>query len=871
MTTTMTSNSDTDHNKHEIDQQQQRTSSHDTMTTSSESEESSSEDTSSPKQCRLYLAPSTIPGAGYGIFAGSEGFNVGDMVSYGDIVVPLTWISDSIHSIYDYYSEELLTNFLWDEYSWSAISFYHMNQEGGLESDDKIKITVKDGADATFDDDESDDVEDGDTDTTTSTQERTTTTTLEVTVSGASPGFGAAINCWIPLVNVEEPDTNHDLITKLSNAKLTSSSPGVGAFTPYYNRRFQAITDIPSGMELFTSYGETYFESRVEIYGIIPITEHYEQADTLFNIFSYLKWNKCKKITKATTNVLLSSEMAASNTDDDDDTDDGQQEEQQQEQRTTIQDVESPTSIVRRLKVCDIIYDSVWKLMQDMKDIWNETSAALMALPNDLNYTETLIHEYGHNTSYQHYNRSIKSLDWLEQHGTCMDNIRDGISTIPHAGRGAFATRPITKGTILAPAPLIHISNSTILTIPRIPIHVGGEDEGESDAQQSPPPPPRYVVGQKQQLILNYCFGHAESTLLLCPYGVLTWLINHSYDNANTKIVWSNDESQRHLEWFDMPISKWGTTMHNGLSLEYVATRDIQEGEEITINYGIEWDTSWKQHVHNFYYNRSMEERRDHYIPAFELNEFLLDNTLEQVIHYYDDDIGSSNNNSIGRQELKEGQQQQFDNKLLADRQLLLHQQRKFCELDSVILKIRYEYIGLGGYYYHDDSRADDNGEVSDGGLECRIILYPTISQSQSVDDDDANERYVVQVIWPESGAAGRYYYDNNTGEQLVIDLNTETSTGGEGDAITTTSVVVRDGPILFDVPRDAFYFVDEPFTRDHMQSWAFRHPMMIPDDMFPSIWRNLVNDDDGDVVDLDDDDDRGEEEGGENNGKDEL
>jgi hypothetical protein len=61
----------------------------------------------------------------------------------------------------------------------------------------------------------------------------------------------------------------------------------------------------------------------------------------------------------------------------------------------------------------------------------------------------------------------------LEENGQCMDNIKDGVSTIPDAGRGAFANRFIPKGGLVAPAPLIHIPDRSIFTmyahLPRIP------------------------------------------------------------------------------------------------------------------------------------------------------------------------------------------------------------------------------------------------------------------------------------------------------------------------------------------------------------------------------------------------------------------
>ncbi len=43
---------------------------------------------------------------------------------------------------------------------------------------------------------------------------------------------------------------------------------------------------------------------------------------------------------------------------------------------------------------------------------------------------------------------------------------------------------------------------------------------------------------------------------------------------------------------------------------------------------------------------------------------------------------------------------------------------------------------------------------------------------------------------------------------------------------------------VLFDVPRDTFYFHDNYYHRDHHQEWSFRHDMRIPDDILPDAWR---------------------------------
>lgn len=67
------------------------------------------------KECGVYLAPSTIPGAGLGMYAGNKAYEKGDIVTLGDVVVPvfeLDWHMG--HGSYD---------FLWHEYVWSYSQF----------------------------------------------------------------------------------------------------------------------------------------------------------------------------------------------------------------------------------------------------------------------------------------------------------------------------------------------------------------------------------------------------------------------------------------------------------------------------------------------------------------------------------------------------------------------------------------------------------------------------------------------------------------------------------------------------------------------------------------------------------------------------
>ena len=142
-------------------------------------------------KCGIWFAKSTIPGTGLGMFAGKDFQKQECLLSIGDVVLPL--VDMELHQGNGY-------NFLWDEYAWDGNGMY-MGFEG-----------------------------------------------LSDEVDAASPGFGAAINCFMDLVNVEVKNpvnTNEGL--------HRSKDPGVGGFSTYWNRNAAATKPIKAGNELFAS------------------------------------------------------------------------------------------------------------------------------------------------------------------------------------------------------------------------------------------------------------------------------------------------------------------------------------------------------------------------------------------------------------------------------------------------------------------------------------------------------------------------------------------------------------------------------------------------------------------------------------------
>lgn len=183
-----------------------------------------------------------------------------------------------------------------------------------------------------------------------------------------------------------------------------------------------------------------------------------------------------------------------------------------------------------------------------------------------------------------------QTLEWLQKNGRCMDHLEVGASTIPHAGRGAFAKRKIKKGAIASPMPMVAIPEKSIMDLHEV------ARSTDADGNKFYHRVNDEVIGQ--QLLLNYCFGHPESKMLLFPAGSMTSFINHSSKKPNVKLQWST-HSQHQSDWLQLAPEELlkDEYAYVGLLMELVATRDIKEGEEVVMDYGKEWEAAWNAHV----------------------------------------------------------------------------------------------------------------------------------------------------------------------------------------------------------------------------------------------------------------------------------
>mmetsp|Transcript_22413 Transcript_22413/g.32756 ORF Transcript_22413/g.32756 Transcript_22413/m.32756 type:complete len:533 (-) Transcript_22413:75-1673(-) len=234
--------------------------------------------------------------------------------------------------------------------------------------------------------------------------------------------------------------------------------------------------------------------------------------------------------------------------------------------------------IVKKLyeKLDDTTPEVVGALLNFIRHSANERVAA--ALPKKIDDIEKA---YEAGTAKYSLPNFIRTPEWLQENAICADNIRAEKSTIPQAGRGAFATRTILKDSIIAPAPVLHLPRNLMTTY----VVIKDKDDEYINSDER--------IGQ--QVLLNYCFGHSNSSVLLLPYGPLSNLVNHNRKEANAEIRWSHSRLHRQ-EWLSFSAEKLAEDDF-GLIMDFIALRDIAPGEEIFIDYGTEWEEAWDEHV----------------------------------------------------------------------------------------------------------------------------------------------------------------------------------------------------------------------------------------------------------------------------------
>ena len=203
------------------------------------------------------------------------------------------------------------------------------------------------------------------------------------------------------------------------------------------------------------------------------------------------------------------------------------------------------------------------EVIQDMiGDLTNER--VVSTLPKDMTalskYENMSIEEIEFDLAWNTVER--RSVDWILQNGKCLNgHFEVRKSSITKAGLGAFAIRNISKGELIAPVPLLHIADKESLYIfnRTIDYDTGDVIKHNEDSRAGSEKP----IGA--QLLLNYCFGHLESSVLLCPTTDVV-AMNHCSNRtkwkekcktgANAGHRWPQNWSPETKEWLQLSLEE---------------------------------------------------------------------------------------------------------------------------------------------------------------------------------------------------------------------------------------------------------------------------------------------------------------------------
>lgn len=275
--------------------------------------------------CSLYMAESSIPNAGLGIFAGRAFFEEEPVDPSPQVVIPLIDLENS-----PLYTGSVLANYPWAGWSQGA----HF---------EAVASTV------------------------------------------LYPNLGMLANSHLGLANVDQNAVDGQI--HLLGSTDRESDFSAGANTLYHGATFNVSKKpIRAGEEIFVDYGVSYFHFREEQFNMVfPTSTDYAEADEIVEDFA-------KKIGDEITDknrrewkkIIMELEEDMGNEDDEDDK--------------------------GKFRVAFALPENV----------------------EDVKYVATV------GTARYSIPESIRSLEWLEENGVCLDNMRMGKSNIPYAGYGKY-------------------------------------------------------------------------------------------------------------------------------------------------------------------------------------------------------------------------------------------------------------------------------------------------------------------------------------------------------------------------------------------------------------------------------------------------
>ena len=392
-----------------------------------------------------------------------------------------------------------------------------------------------------------------------------------------------------------------------------------------------------------------------------------------------------------------------------------------------------------------------------------------------------------------------RTLDWLQSNGLCIDTLDVRQSKIPQAGRGVFAKRPFAAGETILPLPLIQISREALNIFKRSPTDV------DSEGSQ--------VYSQQQ--ILNYCYGHKDSSVLLFPYSPTSSFVNHDGKDANAKLVWANEDTDvagfHRDDWMEKRPEELLQEGHTGLMMMLVATRAVATGDEVTIDYGSEWQNAWEDHVVGWSMRHDPSATQS--LTASELNE-----SEDRIQTVFEDSYESVSTACHYLYVPDEEEEEEEEAEEVEEEE----QSEMYVDPDSEV--DGDEALGL----VYDEEALDKLG-ANLPLIEDRAAVWKDHGGRHTISGD--NLRPCKVVAMKEDASSNETLY-------TVRVFNCRDGSPHVHQIPTNIEHYVKD------VPRRAILFVDLPYTSSHQKERVFRHEIGLPDgdeDLWPQIWKDIL------------------------------
>jgi hypothetical protein len=166
-----------------------------------------------------------------------------------------------------------------------------------------------------------------------------------------------------------------------------------------------------------------------------------------------------------------------------------------------------------------------------------------------------------HATPYKETRNPILPLDVLRSTGYCISHTIIGYSHLGLAGMGLFANKQFVTGETVAIDPVL-----------TIPTHSWSSITTE---------------------MVNYCVSKPGSAVGLLLLGAAAFVNHRSAPDANVLLEWFDWPRGNLSEVLSLPMEDLLARKFSQLDIKLVATRHIDKGEEILLDYGQSWLQSW--------------------------------------------------------------------------------------------------------------------------------------------------------------------------------------------------------------------------------------------------------------------------------------